>query len=145
MATEPAKEPNALGGCLIMIILPVVGFFWLMGSCSSPSPSDSTYAEAPIDYCPGHERSVTVAKGEVDQIEADIEIAKDAISTKNPTAMRSYREMVAADLGLLPSEANGWRTVFVGRLSTAQNMLPDAQRSLDEAQRRYNAVCGSTH
>lgn len=51
--------------------------------------------------------------------------------------------MVAADLGKLPSQADGWRTVFVGRLSTAQNMLPDAQRSVNEAKRRHNAVCGS--
>ncbi len=86
---------------------------------------------------------MTRAQGEVDKIEADIVIAEDASTTKNRTAMANYRAMVAGDLGLMPSEANGWRSVFEGRLSTAQNALPGAQKERDDAKQLYETTCAN--
>jgi len=134
-----SKDADAFVGCAAMIILPVIGVMWLVGKCTGPDKPPEPVEV--VDYCPERRLGVTKAEGEIYKIKADIEIAKNAIATRDPRAMATYRAMVAADIGIPPSQANGWREVFKGRLNAAEASLPKAERDLEEAQRLKDIAC----
>lgn len=134
-----SKDADAFVGCAAMIILPVIGVMWLVGKCTGPDKPPEPVEV--VDYCPERRMGVTKAEGEIYKIKADIEIAKNAITTRDPRAMATYRTMVAADIGIPPSQANGWRDVFKGRLNAAEASLPKAERDLEEAQRLKDIAC----
>lgn len=134
-----SKDQEALNGCVTAVVIVVVGIVWLVAKCTGPDKPPEPVEV--VDYCPERRMGVTKAEGEIYKIKADIEIAKNAITTRDPRAMATYRAMVAADIGIPPSQANGWRDVFKGRLNAAEASLPKAERDLEEAQRLKDIAC----
>lgn len=132
------SKQEASGGCAGIVVL--IGLIvFAVSSCGHDKDEASA---PPVDYCPSHQVAVRSAQGDLSRVQADLAIARDAATATDPVAIRQYRAMIAADMGMLPHQAGGWRSVYLGRLATAERELPDAERRLGDAERRYNAVCG---
>lgn len=88
-------------------------------------------------------------QGELAQAEADVAIGEVAAKASEANSGQ-FREMVAADMGIPPSQANGWRDVMKGRGRTGQNTVDRINADLkaqtaarDEACQQLNATGGA--
>ncbi|MDR5730686.1 MAG: hypothetical protein RB191_25020 [Terriglobia bacterium] len=83
------------------------------------------------------------AEGDLDEGDIDIAVAKN-LDHVTLTQERAYRREVAAELDMLPSQANGWKQVLKGRADTAKAERPTLEQEFNKKRRAADEACRSS-
>lgn len=91
-----------------------------------------------------HERAVRICEngaprrdpdGELELAEVDVAMA-DSIDSVSPEQEQRIRASIGAEMGLAPSQVNGWRSIYEGRARRARGLLEQAEAAEKREQDR---------
>lgn len=91
-----------------------------------------------------HERAVRICEngaprrdpdGELALAEVDVAMA-DSIDSVSPEQEQRIRASIGAEMGLAPSQVNGWRSIYEGRARRARGLLEQAEAAEKREQDR---------
>lgn len=94
------------------------------------------------DICNSHRVTLNRALGSKAKAELDIAIAENVDDATHAQEWE-FRRMVAAESGVLPSEANGWKSVLKGRASNARYELVEIEEKIKRASEDADFACGN--
>lgn len=135
------------------IALPLFGVIFLLSQCDRTSASLDEPAVAPISM----DGELKVAKDRLDHAvevckngasggdptgkfaSAEVDIAMaDNIDNVSPEQEWRIRKSIAAEMGLAPSEVDGWKDIYRSRAEQARRLLKDRDEAL---QRTRTELC----
>lgn len=87
-------------------------------------------------------QTVEYNKETVPQYEAEWDMAAaENIDSISPKGEWEIRKMLGREMGLHPSEVNGWREIYRKRAESARRQQESVSRHIEEARKRKDEAC----
>ena len=114
VAAKDLKQWKIAAVLFVICIVPLVSIFSCTMNNIEKGPPPPTMEDKKRD-CERARYDQQLRNNERERAKAELTDAETALSADTPELMEYYKSAMEAEMGLLPGEGNGWKTVYAGR------------------------------
>jgi hypothetical protein len=134
-------------GCAFGGVILAPGLIWALLQLTVCAPEHHDPVKYQTDMkrlsnvsCDRARSKQTTLQGLYAQNQADIAIGESAATAKGQVA-RDYQRMVEAEIGMMPGQGNGWRSILVNKGKNAASENERLKSEISDAEADLTAAC----